>query len=88
MPIIDHVKIGVKYVSCIDTIVSDQFSSGIVLSQKCYTETDCRGASFAVHSARECCLETDHGLSYQEGESCIVAQCIGNKSFFSRVSYS
>ena len=87
MHITDHVMIGVKYVSCIDTIVSDQFSPGIVLSQNCYTEIDCRGASFAVHSARECCLETDHGLSYQEGESCIVTQCIGNKRMFPRVSY-
>ena len=50
-----------------------------VLSQRCYLQSDCAsGDSFAVSSAKECCVETDNGMSYADDTgTCIISQCIG-----------
>ena len=37
--------------------------------------TDCTGDQVPASSQRECCVETDTGLSYNDGGTCTV--CIG-----------
>ena len=47
-------------------------------TQECYSRPRCEGRSFAVVSARECCSETDEGVSFSaNGTGCTIAQCIG-----------
>ena len=48
------------------------------LSQQCYSESGCAGVPFAVNSAKECCVGTDNGHSYADGNgTCIISQCTG-----------
>ena len=54
-------------------------SSNAVLSQECFPQPNCVGSSFTVSSARECCAGTEEGMSYSEGGTCTVTQCIGEK---------
>ena len=48
--------------------------SGQVVSQ-CFTVSNCTGDQAPAGSERECCVETDTGLSYNDGGTCTV--CIG-----------
>ncbi|CAI8010976.1 hypothetical protein GBAR_LOCUS7143 [Geodia barretti] len=46
-------------------------------TQECYTRPLCEGDSFIANSARECCSDTDEGVSFSEdGTSCTIPQCI------------
>lgn len=54
------------------------FSNHAGLSQLCYSDRDCAGDSFAAATAKDCCVETDDGLSFSlDGVTCTVAECIG-----------
>ena len=48
--------------------------TGEGLSQ-CFTGTGCTGDQVPADNRRECCVETDTGLSYNDGGTCTV--CIG-----------
>jgi hypothetical protein len=55
-------------------------------TQKCYTRPLCEGDSFIANSARECCSDTDEGVSFSEdGTSCTIPQCIVTVEFESAV---
>ena len=43
----------------------------------CFTEAGCTGVSFSSSSARECCVSTEDGQSFQMNGVCVVTQCIG-----------
>ena len=51
------------------------FSTG-GLSQ-CYTDTNCTGETVPANSQRECCVETDEGLSFFDTNGLLCAVCIG-----------
>ena len=44
-------------------------------SCQCFTNTDCTGCQVVSSSQRDCCVETDDGLSYNDGSTC--NQCRG-----------
>ena len=49
-----------------------------VVCQQCFTVPDCIQDSFPSPSARECCVGTEDGRSYQDIDgTCTVKQCIG-----------
>ena len=48
--------------------------SGQGFSQ-CFTSADCTGDQVPASNRRECCVETDTGLSYNDVGTCNV--CIG-----------
>ena len=53
--------------------------STLGFSQVCFTDTDCAGNSFPVATARECCAETDEGMSFMdEAGTCTFQTCIGS----------
>ena len=37
---------------------------------QCFTDTDCRGNVIAVSGERDCCFETDDGLSFLSNGVC------------------
>ena len=43
---------------------------------RCFTNTDCTGDEVTVADQRGCCVETDNGLSYNDGTTCTL--CIGS----------
>ena len=43
---------------------------------RCFTGNDCTGYQVPAGNQRECCVETNTGLSYYDGGTCTV--CIGN----------
>ena len=43
---------------------------------QCFTTTSCTGGTVPASTARECCIETNEGLSFSDGGTCTV--CIGN----------
>ena len=47
---------------------------GQVVSQ-CFTGTDCAGDQVPASNRRECCVETNTGLSYNDAGTC--TECIG-----------
>jgi hypothetical protein len=52
-------------------------------TQKCYTRPLCEGDSFIANSARECCSDTDEGVSFSEdGTSCTIPQCIAHREVY------
>ena len=48
------------------------FSAGIF---RCYTRTDCTGTVIEAANQRDCCVGTNDGLSYGDGDTC--NPCIG-----------
>ena len=48
--------------------------TGQVVSQ-CFTGTDCTGDQVPASSQRDCCIETNTGLSYNDAGTC--TECIG-----------
>ena len=42
---------------------------------QCYTGTSCSGSIVTAASARECCVDTENGLSYSSNAEC--TPCIG-----------
>ena len=42
---------------------------------QCFTDAECGGSKVPVASARECCVETDYGLSFGDDETCTT--CLG-----------
>ena len=54
-------------------------SFNTVLSQQCYNQPNCAGIAVAVSTAKECCIETNDGMSVAaDNGTCIVSQCVGN----------
>ena len=39
---------------------------------QCFTSTDCTGYQVPAGNQRECCVETNTGLSYNDGGTCTV----------------
>ena len=63
-------------------IVNSSYSKSLVLGgpgqvfSQCFTGTGCTGDQVPAVSQRECCIETNTGLSYNDGGgTCTV--CIG-----------
>ena len=51
---------------------------------QCFTTTSCTGGTVPASTARECCVETNEGLSFSDGGTCTV--CIGNMQVCTIVS--
>ena len=49
----------------------------LALEQLCFTSKDCKGTYTPMSTARQCCVDTDDGMSYAEHGTCIVPQCKG-----------
>ena len=54
--------------------------SNTVLSQQCYTQSNCVGDVVSgPTTAEECCVGTDDGMSFEDSSgTCTVSQCVGN----------
>ena len=50
----------------------------LALEQGCYTGENCDGTYTPKSTARQCCVDTDDGMSYADGSgTCVVPQCKG-----------
>ena len=58
------------------------------LSQTCFSQPNCQGDVVqpgVATTARGCCAGTDEGMSFNDGTTCLVEQCI-RKNFHSVVA--
>ena len=58
---------GVKFVLAVSEPLVYIFSAGIF---RCYTHTDCTGTVIEASNQRDCCVGTNDGLSYGDGDTC------------------
>ena len=71
--------IFMRVVSCLYRLVLLQaitiFTCITTGSSQCFTSADCMGDQVPAGNQRECCIETNTGLSYNDGGTC--TECIG-----------
>ena len=53
-------------------------------SSQCFTRADCRGDQVPAGNQRECCIETNTGLSYNDGGTCTECINIGIAIYIER----
>ena len=62
--------------------ISKKYTSHLTVAELCHRSTNCTGGVVeGPLTARECCVGTEDGLSYEVDGVCTVIECKGNSPF-------